>query len=186
MLELNGVVGKGMEKMLRRLIGEDIELRGVFDRALGHVKADPGQIEQVILNLAVNARDAMPHGGKLTIETANVYLDQKTVFRNRDLDVGEYIMLAITDTGVGMTDDVKAHLFEPFFSTKGVGKGTGLGLVTCYGIVSQSEGDIRVYSEPGCGTTFKVYLPRVAQWDVRKGPRRRSSNDMPRGNPSQC
>jgi PAS domain S-box-containing protein len=159
-LSLNSVVA-GMEKMLRRLIGEDIELSTSFQAALGNVKADPGQIEQVILNMAVNARDAMPRGGKLTIRTANVALDQKTRMRNRDLEAGEYVMLAISDNGVGMTQEVQAHLFEPFFTTKGVGRGTGLGLATCYGIICQSEGDIGVYSEPNCGTTFKVYLPRV-------------------------
>jgi PAS domain S-box-containing protein len=159
-LSLNSVVA-GMEKMLRRLIGEDIELSTSFDPALGHVKADPGQIEQVILNLAVNARDAMPRGGKLTIRMANVVLDQKTRMRNRELDSGAYVMLAISDTGVGMTQEVQAHLFEPFFTTKGIGRGTGLGLATCHGIIGQSEGDIGVYSEPNCGTTFKVYLPRV-------------------------
>lgn len=161
-LELNKVVS-GMDKMLRRLIGEDIELRTVFDSSLGQVKADPGQLEQVILNMAVNARDAMPLGGKLTIQTANVSLDQRTTFRNRGLAVGEYVMLAISDTGVGMTNEVKAHLFEPFFTTKGIDKGTGLGLATCYGIITQSGGDIRVYSEPNFGTTFKMYLPRVDQ-----------------------
>jgi CheY-like chemotaxis protein len=133
----------------------------MFDPELGHVKADPSQFEQVVLNLAVNARDAMPRGGKLTIQTANVTLDQKTRFRNRDLDVGEYVMVAITDTGVGMTEETKSHLFEPFFTTKGVGRGTGLGLATCYGIICQSDGDIRVYSELNCGTTFKIYLPIV-------------------------
>jgi len=159
-IDLNESVG-GMEKMLRRLIGEDVELCTMFDPDLGRVKADPSQFEQVILNLAVNARDAMPRGGKLTIQTANVALDQKTRFRNRDLEVGEYVMVAVTDTGVGMTEEVKSHLFEPFFTTKGVGRGTGLGLATCYGIICQSDGDIRVYSEPNCGTTFKIYLPRV-------------------------
>ncbi len=159
-IDLNETVG-GMEKMLRRLIGEDVELCTLFEPDLGRVKADPGQFEQVILNLGVNARDAMPRGGKLTIQTANVTLDQKTRFRNRDLGVGEYVMVAITDTGVGMTEEVKAHLFEPFFTTKGVGRGTGLGLATCYGIICQSDGDIRVYSELNCGTTFKIYLPRV-------------------------
>jgi PAS domain S-box-containing protein len=159
-VNLNEVVS-GMEKMLRRLIGEDIDLSTAFDSELGNIKADPGQIEQVILNLAVNGRDAMPRGGKLTIQTANVTLDQKTRFRNRDLDVGEYVMLAISDTGMGMTDEVKAHIFEPFFTTKGTGRGTGLGLATCYGIICQSDGDIRVYSEVHCGTTFKIYLPRV-------------------------
>ena len=159
-IDLNETV-HNMEKMLRRLIGEDIELHPLFDPELGHVKADPGQFEQVILNLAVNARDAMPRGGKLTIQTANVSLDQKTRFRNRDLEVGDYVMVAITDTGAGMTEEVKAHLFEPFFTTKGVGRGTGLGLATCYGIICQSDGDIRVYSELDCGTTFKIYLSRV-------------------------
>jgi signal transduction histidine kinase/CheY-like chemotaxis protein len=165
-LNLNTVL-TGMEKMLRRLIGEDIELTTTFAAELGNVKADPGQIEQVVLNLAVNARDAMPRGGKLTLKTANVTLDQTTRFRGREMELGEYVLLAISDTGVGMTEEVKAHLFEPFFTTKGVGRGTGLGLATCYGIVSQSDGDIRVYSEPNCGTTFKVYLPRV---DAQSAP----------------
>ena len=181
-LELNDVV-KGMEKMLQRLIGEDIELRGVFEPSLGQIKADHGQIEQVILNLVVNARDAMPGGGKLTIETANVFIDQRTVFRNRGLEIGEYVMLAISDTGVGMTAEVKSHLFEPFFSTKGVGKGTGLGLATCYGIVCQSEGDIRVYSEPGSGTIFKVYLPRL-RGTTAEAVEPKVSNELPRGNES--
>ncbi|MDB6025232.1 MAG: Blue-light-activated protein [Verrucomicrobiales bacterium] len=161
-LDLNEVV-TGMGRMLQRLIGENIELRTVFDHSLGHVLADPGQIEQVILNMAVNARDAMPNGGKLTISTSNVTLDQKTMFRNRGLEVGHYVMLAISDSGVGMSEEVKAHLFEPFFTTKGVDKGTGLGLATCYGIICQSGGDVRVYSEPNRGTTFKVYLPRTNQ-----------------------
>jgi PAS domain S-box-containing protein len=159
-LQLNGVVG-GMEKMLRRLIGEDVELSTTFDPALGNVKADPGQIEQVIMNLAVNARDAMPRGGRLTISTANVTIDQQTNSRNRTLAAGQYVLLALSDNGVGMTAEVQAHLFEPFFTTKGLGKGTGLGLATCYGIVCQSGGDIRVYSEPNSGTTFKIYLPRT-------------------------
>ena len=181
-LDLNEVVA-GMEKMLHRLIGEDIELRTAFDSALGQVKADQGQIEQVILNLVVNARDAMPHGGKLSVATSNVFLDQKTVFRNRGLEPGEYVMLSITDTGVGMTDEVKAHLFEPFFSTKGVGKGTGLGLATCYGIVTQSEGDIRVYSEPGSGTIFKIYLPRLRDGKSDVHPPK-PSKELPRGTES--
>jgi len=171
-IDLNETVS-GMEKMLRRLIGEDIELCTLFDPEIGHVKADPSQFEQVILNLGVNARDAMPRGGKLTIQTANVTLDQRTRFRNRDLDVGEYVMVAISDTGIGMTGEVKSHLFEPFFTTKGVGRGTGLGLATCYGIICQSDGDIRVYSELDCGTTFKIYLPRV---DAPVTPSRDSSD----------
>jgi PAS domain S-box-containing protein len=159
-IHLNDVV-RGMEKMLRRLIGEDIELSTALGTPLGYVKADPGQIEQVLMNLAVNARDAMPRGGKLTISTSNATIDQKSNFRNRTLEVGDYIMLAVSDNGMGMTDEVKTHLFEPFFTTKGVGKGTGLGLATCYGIISQSGGDIRVYSELKYGTTFKIYLPRT-------------------------
>jgi CheY-like chemotaxis protein len=150
-----------MEKMLRRLIGEDVELSTTYDPALGNVKADAGQIEQVIMNLAVNARDAMPRGGKLTISTSNTTIDQTTKYRNRTLKAGEYVMVAISDDGVGMTDEIKAHLFEPFFTTKGLGKGTGLGLATCHGIICQSGGDIRVYSEPNSGTTFKIYLPRT-------------------------
>jgi PAS domain S-box-containing protein len=159
-LQLNEVV-RSMEKMLRRLIGEDVELSTSFDPALGHVLADPGQIEQVLMNLAVNARDAMPRGGKLTISTSNISIDQKSNFRNRTLEVGEYVLIALSDNGVGMTDAIKTHLFEPFFTTKGLGKGTGLGLATCYGIICQSDGDIRVYSEPNSGTTFKIYLPRT-------------------------
>lgn len=178
-LDLNEVV-TGMGRMLQRLIGEDIELRTVFDHSLGHVQADPGQIEQVILNMAINARDAMPRGGKLTISTSNVTLDEKTTFRNRGLDVGHYVMLAISDSGVGMTEEVKEHLFEPFFTTKGVDKGTGLGLATCYGIVTQSGGDIRVYSEPDRGTTFKVYLPRINQpKEALPGPE--DSQALPKG-----
>ncbi len=159
-LQLNDVV-HGMEKMLRRLIGEDVELSTTYDPALGNVKADAGQIEQVIMNLAVNARDAMPRGGKLTISTSNTTIDQTTKYRNRTLEAGEYVMLAISDDGVGMTEEIKAHLFEPFFTTKGLGKGTGLGLATCHGIICQSGGDIRVYTEPNSGTTFKIYLPRT-------------------------
>jgi len=159
-LDLNEVI-LGMEKMLRRLIGEHVELHAIFEPALGRVKADPGQVEQVILNMTINARDAMPGGGIVTIRTANVSIDQKTSFRNRDLDIGEYVMLSINDTGIGMNEEVKSHLFEPFFTTKGIGKGTGLGLATCYGIICQSGGDVRVYSEPGSGTTFKIYLPRI-------------------------
>ncbi|HUA64983.1 MAG TPA: response regulator [Alphaproteobacteria bacterium] len=180
-LQLNEVV-HNMEKMLRRLIGEDIELSTHFDPSLGCVKVDPGQIEQVIMNLAINARDAMPRGGKLTISTSNVTIDQKTSFRNRTLEVGEYILIAISDNGVGMTEEIKAHLFEPFFTTKGLGKGTGLGLATCYGILCQSGGDIRVYSEPNSGTTFKIYLPRT---DATLEPvTTTDSDDLPAGTES--
>lgn len=159
-LNLNDVV-TGMEKMTRRLVGEDIELRTVLTKSPGRITADPGQIEQIVMNLAVNARDAMPRGGQISIETDNVRLDQKDADGNCELEAGDYVMLAITDTGIGMTESVKAHLFEPFFTTKGPGKGTGLGLATCYGIVRQSGGDIRVYSEPDRGTTFRIYFPQT-------------------------
>jgi len=158
-LDLNLVVA-GIKKMLRRLIGETINLVPVTAADLGRVKADPGQLEQMILNLAVNARDAMPDGGRLTIRTSNEELDAETA-RKRGVKPGPYVMLEVSDTGVGMDADVQAHLFEPFFTTKGQDKGTGIGLSTVYGIVNQSGGHIFVVSEPGRGTTFRVYLPRV-------------------------
>lgn len=159
-LNLNTVV-VDVEKMLRRLIGEHIELSTSLCPELGQVKADPGQIEQVLVNLAVNARDALPEGGQIRIETANVYLDAECKTKYRSLESGPHVMIAVTDTGHGMTPEIQSQIFEPFFTTKEKGKGTGLGLSTVYGIVKQSGGGIWVYSEVGRGTTFKVYLPRV-------------------------
>ena len=162
-LSLNTVVA-GMGSLLHRLLGEDIDLVIVPTPALGSVKADLGQIEQVISNLAVNARDAMPQGGRLTIETENVTIDENYA-RQHGVAVppGPYVMLAVSDSGVGMDEATRARIFEPFFTTKGPGKGTGLGLSTVYGIVKQSYGFVWVYSEVGQGTSFKIYLPQVTE-----------------------
>jgi two-component system cell cycle sensor histidine kinase/response regulator CckA len=178
-LSIQGVVAD-MEKILRRLIGEDIELVSVNAPDLWRIKADRSQIEQVILNLAVNARDAMPRGGKLTIETENVEFDNSQARLPVILTPGRYVMLAVTDNGCGMDTETQAHIFEPFFTTKEKGKGTGLGLATVYGIVKQSGGYIWVYSEPGQGTTFKVYLPRVEE-SLTPQEVRAESRNIPRG-----
>ncbi len=177
-LDLNTVVGE-ISRMLPRLIGEDIQMVFIPGQDLVNVKADPAQIEQVLMNLATNARDAMPRGGKLTIETSNVYLDHAYVQKHFIVPMGEYAMLAVSDSGEGIAAEHLNHIFEPFYTTKEAGKGTGLGLATAYGIVKQSGGFIWVYSEPGHGTTFKIYLPRV----MRRGKNGRPSPDRAKLSP---
>jgi two-component system, cell cycle sensor histidine kinase and response regulator CckA len=161
-LNLNSVVAD-IGTMLRPLIGEDIELTTVLEPALGQVKADRGQIEQVIMNLAVNARDAMPHGGRLRIRTASVEVDENSAQLYPSQSSGSYVLLEVSDTGTGMDAETQVHIFEPFFTTKDVGRGTGLGLSTVYGVIKQSGGFIWVYSELGQGTTFEIHLPRTAE-----------------------
>jgi PAS domain S-box-containing protein len=178
-LDLNSVVSN-VQKMLRRMIGEDIDLLTVPAPDLGQVRADPGQVEQVIMNLAVNARDAMPEGGKLTLETTNVALDESYTRNHIDVLPGRYVMLAVRDTGSGMDAETLSHIFEPFFTTKEEGKGTGLGLATVYGIAKQSGGHIEVSSEPGQGTTFRVYLPRI-EAAYEPAARGAPAEEMPRG-----
>jgi signal transduction histidine kinase/DNA-binding NtrC family response regulator len=164
-VNLNDVIAE-VEKMLGRLIGEDIQLKSILSPALGKVFADSGQIHQILMNLAINARDAMPLGGKLLIETGNIDLDDSFAEHHAEVKPGPYVQLKVSDTGAGMTKEVMAHLFEPFFTTKKAGQGTGLGLATVYGIVKQCGGSIWVYSEPGQGTSFKIYLPRIGSTET--------------------
>ena len=168
-LDLNGVVGS-MQGLLRRLIGENIDLEILQAAETGRVRADPGQLEQVILNLVVNGRDAMPRGGTLILETADVDLNEAHAKEGMGIDPGPHVMLVVTDTGCGMDEELQSHIFEPFFTTKERHKGTGLGLSTVFGIVKQSKGGISVSSKPGSGTTFKIYLPRVLDVPVEAEP----------------
>jgi two-component system cell cycle sensor histidine kinase/response regulator CckA len=161
-IDLNALIADST-KMLGRLLGEDIELITMLDSRLGHVTADAGQVHQIVLNLALNARDAMPQGGKLILETQNVAFEEDLAQQHPSITPGSYVMLAVSDNGCGMDQETLSHIFEPFFTTKEPTKGTGLGLSTVYGIVKQSGGSIFVYSEPGNGATFKIYLPRIDQ-----------------------
>ncbi|MBZ5514376.1 MAG: response regulator [Acidobacteriia bacterium] len=175
-LDLNATVAN-IQNMLRRLIGEDILLVNAGGSDLESVKVDPGQIEQVILNLGVNARDAMPHGGTITIETANVQFDKSPPADRLSIPPGPYVLLAVRDTGGGMDAETQSHIFEPFFTTKEKGKGTGLGLAVVYGIVQQSGGHVRVSSELGKGTTFRIYLPAIPKKSAAELPK--AGGDLP-------
>ncbi len=178
-LDLNQVLAD-LAGMIHHVMGNEVQVEIIPGSGLKAVHADAGQVEQVIMNMAINARDAMPNGGKLTLETANVCFEQESVGRYPELRAGHYVMLAITDTGAGMSEEVKARVFEPFFSTKEVGQGAGLGLSTCYGIAKQSGGHISVYSEKGRGATFKIYLPQVAAAGAAPATRLHAP-DLPRG-----
>jgi PAS domain S-box-containing protein len=179
-IDVNNLV-QDLEKMLRRVLGEDIELVTKLDKELGKIKADPGQIEQIVLNLAINARDAMPRGGRLAIETANAVLDENSSLLQLGVAPGRYVSLSVSDTGVEMTPEIREKIFEPFFTTKEKGKGTGLGLSIVYGIVRQSGGRIMVSSHPGQGTTFQIYLPQVTSSPGGEGEVI-AKGDLPRGN----
>ena len=179
-LDLNLIVTE-LGKMLPRLIGEHIEYSFSPDSRLASVKADPGQIEQVILNLAVNARDAMPRGGSLSVRTCNISVDQFEAAKRPPMTPGKYVLLSVTDTGHGMDETTKAHIFEPFFTTKEIGKGTGLGLATVYGVVKQSDGFIWVVSSPGNGTTFEIYLPQAGEMIAGTETQLKPA-EIPRGN----
>ncbi len=176
-----GELMAGMAEMLQRLLGEDIEITMYCAEGLWNVRADPGRIEQVVMNLAVNSRDAMPDGGKLTIETMNTVLDEGYTREHLEVRKGEYVLLAVSDTGVGMEATIQERIFEPFFTTKEKGKGTGLGLATVYGIVKQSDGYVFCYSEPGRGTTFKIYFPRVVEERDKQARPDQGSGSAPRG-----
>lgn len=178
-LNLNEIIAE-TTKMLQRLIGEDITLKSALDRNLGSVMVDPGQFSQIILNLAVNARDAMPKGGEIIIETANVFLDEQYAQQHIDITPGNYVMISVSDTGIGMNEQTKRHIFDPFFTTKKIGQGTGLGLATVYGIVKQSGGNIEVESEEGIGTTFKIYIPRITT-KTKSKPMKTASTEMAQG-----
>jgi two-component system cell cycle sensor histidine kinase/response regulator CckA len=158
--DLNAAV-QDMSGMLARIIGEDVVMDTRLHAGLGHVQADPGQFEQVLMNLVINARDAMPQGGRLAIETANVDVDDEEARRHLDGRAGAFVVLTVSDTGVGMDEQTRRRIFEPFFTTKRLGEGTGLGLATVYGIVQQSGGWVRVESQPGAGASFEVFLPRA-------------------------
>jgi PAS domain S-box-containing protein len=178
-INLNAILAD-TERMLQRLIGEHVVLETRLGSALEAIKADPGQIEQILINLAVNARDAMPHGGQLTISTSSVMLDKDYCRQHHDLQAGSYVLLEVRDTGIGMNEATRSRIFEPFFTTKAVGKGTGLGLPTVHGIIKQSRGHIAVDTAPGQGTTFRVYFPRVQPSESLSDPGRRQG-EMPTG-----